>query len=191
MYLLWDPRNGDVRYVGQTKYPERRLADHRRGLLKRGHCRCWERLLIEQGLCCETAIVEEGLTDAEVNDRERWWISYARQWAWPLTNATDGGDGSPGHVASQETRDRMSRSQKGHAVSSEQRVKLRQAGLGHAVSAEARVKMSEAKRGRKRSPNLHRRTQSTETREKHRQAGLRSWARRKGKEYSNDGQNDA
>lgn len=218
IYLLWDPRNGDVRYVGQTKYPERRLADHRRGLLKRGHCRCWERLLIEQGLCCETAIVEEALTDIEANDRERWWIAYARQLAWPLTNATDGGDGSPGHMCSQETRDRMSHAQKGHSVSSEQRVKLRLAGLGHVVSVETRRKMSEAGRGRKLSPEsveknrqahlgkcphafsiesrkkmsaaARRRQISPETREKMRQSGLMRWARRNGKEASNDGKND-
>ncbi len=92
VYLLWDPRNGDIRYVGQTKRPERRFWDHRHARTK---CSShdWELSLIEQGLCCEVSVVEEGLTNDEANERERWWVAYGGDWDWPLMNIADGGAG--------------------------------------------------------------------------------------------------
>jgi hypothetical protein len=51
IYLLWDPRNGDVRYVGKTSVPAMRLGRHRAGTTAKGHCHAWEQELIREGLC--------------------------------------------------------------------------------------------------------------------------------------------
>ena len=126
VYLLWDPRNGDIRYVGKTCSPERRFSKHRCGNHTMGHVRNWEKSLVKLGLCCEWAIVEDGLTDDEVGGRERWWITYGRQYGWPLTNLTDGGDGMFGHIPSMETREKVRRARLGKKMSLEQKEKLRQ-----------------------------------------------------------------
>ena len=172
IYLLWDPRNGDIRYVGQTKDPQRRFHDHQAGTGRQTHCRNWERSLVKQRLCCEVAVVDDGLALDVANVRERWWIAYARQWGWPLTNDTDGGGGTLGYKHSPEAVEKL----REREPSPETREKIRQALLGRKHSPEAREKMH----GRKHSPeeiekmrqaNLGRK-HSPESREKMRQALL-------------------
>jgi hypothetical protein len=92
IYLLRDPRDGLVHYVGQTKQPELRLENHRQGRAGRGSrdCRDWEISLVAQGLCCECEIVEEDLTAQEADAKERWWIAHGLECGWPLTNLVCG-----------------------------------------------------------------------------------------------------
>ena len=163
VYLLWDPRNGDVRYVGQTKEPEKRFRYHRRGAIRKGHCQIWERSLVKDGLCCETAIVEEGLTEGEVGERERWWIAYARAWGWPLTNHTDGGEGVPGHNHSAESREKMRQSALRRFADPEEHEKLRLAHLGEKHSAEHIERFRRAATGKKRSPEFSERMRQVHT----------------------------
>jgi hypothetical protein len=98
VYLLWDPRNGDIRYIGKTIQLAKRLRQHQVGCTTVGkNCRKWEASLVDLGLCCECTVVEDRLTDAEADQQERWWSAYGRQCGWPLTNRTHGGNGAPGH----------------------------------------------------------------------------------------------
>ncbi len=130
IYLLWDPRNGDIRYVGQTKRPARRLYCHQRAENKKGHCVNWERSLAHEGLSCAWAIVEDGLADDEANERERWWIAYGRSCGWPLTNLSDGGDGPWGYNPSPEHREKIGKANRGKRHSTEARERIRQGALG-------------------------------------------------------------
>jgi predicted GIY-YIG superfamily endonuclease len=86
IYLLWDPTDGKIRYVGKAKEPEKRFAAHRRGKGDATRCAEWESWLVKQDLCCQCAIVCEGLGREEANERERWWIELGYKRGWPLTN---------------------------------------------------------------------------------------------------------
>lgn len=86
VYLLWDPRDGTVRYLGKTKDPEGRLAAHRQAKSRAERCEEWEGQLAKLGLCCQCAIVEEGLTSGEAEECERRWIEFGYKFGWGLTN---------------------------------------------------------------------------------------------------------
>lgn len=183
IYLLWDPRNGEIRYVGQTKDLKSRFSNHRTGHGTKCHCRNWELSLIGEGLRCEIAVVEEGLTSELANDRERWWITYGRQYDWPLTNHTDGGGGAPGRKMSSEAKQKLRLANLGNKHSPETIEKLRRHAKlpetierrrGRTLTPESRNKLSQAKRGHAVSPETRERigqksrgrVPSHETREK-------------------------
>lgn len=90
-YVLADPRDGQVRYVGVTWNPEKRLKGH----LTNAHsgritkCKGWLRGLIDGGFKPVMHVIEEGITDWD--DAERFWIAYFRSIGADLTNGTDGG----------------------------------------------------------------------------------------------------
>jgi len=67
----------------------------------------------------------------------------------PLTNHTEGGEGTFGHKQSLETRKKHSDSMKAYFSNVSNRQKTRNALLGHIVSAETRGKQAAAMRGRK------------------------------------------
>lgn len=50
---------------------------------------------------------------------EIWWIAFGKACGWPLTNLTDGGDGSAGHEVSPETREKLSASMRGRPLAPE------------------------------------------------------------------------
>lgn len=111
IYGLVDPRNGRVRYVGWTTDAEYRLKAHILESEEGTTYKClWIRSLFEKGLVPELLVLERGEGDAWI-ESERWWIKFYREEVGEvLTNATDGGEGSPGRVISEETRRRMSES---------------------------------------------------------------------------------
>jgi hypothetical protein len=112
----------------------------------------------------------ENSNDKDWQDRERWWIEAARTCGDPLTNL-DGG-GRNGFQKSEETRLKISMSNKGKKMSPEAvakmkatkaarltpevRERLRQAQLGKKHSIESRYKRSESMRGHIISPETRR-----------------------------------
>lgn len=118
IYGLVDPRDGQVRYIGMTtKTLEARLAGH----LNESHYRpklCyhkshWIRQLVALGLSPGIQLLEEVLVDDDWRTAEIRWIAYGRSQGWPLTNMTDGGEGAPGRVLSEETKRRIAIAAKG------------------------------------------------------------------------------
>ncbi len=45
-----------------------------------------------------------GINATALNDAERWWIAWGRENGWPLTNQTDGGEGTSGFKHSEASR---------------------------------------------------------------------------------------
>lgn len=131
IYGLTEP-TGEIRYIGKSANGERRAR-------RKHNSRCgeWQRSLTAGGhrfgvITLQIIVSPE---QNEVSDAERAWISYGRAQGWLLTNATDGGEGTPGRKMPQEERARLSRIHRG---------------MRH--SPESKAKMSADRKGRKHAP---------------------------------------
>lgn len=98
IYILKDPRDGAVRYVGKTTRPLYvRFWQHTgRASLRRTDTWCarWIRSLLDVGLAPVMEFVEDAAADWAA--REAYWIAYYRAAGADLTNLTNGGEGAPG-----------------------------------------------------------------------------------------------
>jgi hypothetical protein len=150
IYALTDPRSGLVRYVGQSSIGMKRPGRHRQpGYLRhdRGHKGNWIRKLNRLGLAYGVQVLELLPNAEELDAAEKHWISAFRLCGSPLVNLTDGGDGRRGYVMSQETKDKISRS------NSAARLGGRFAGMFHGrygkhLSQQSREKISRGNGGR-------------------------------------------
>jgi predicted GIY-YIG superfamily endonuclease len=89
VYMLVDPRNGTPRYVGISKDPRSRLAQHMNEV--ENDKRAWLAELKRMGLSpelevLETVVEREGDVDAVAEERERYWISSLLRSGAPLAN---------------------------------------------------------------------------------------------------------
>jgi len=96
IYVLRDPRDGRVRYVGKTtKEVQVRLKGHiekSRDLSNRWHVANWIRSLDSFGLKPEIEKIRE-VADEYLDDAERFCIKEFKRLGCDLTNGTEGGDG--------------------------------------------------------------------------------------------------
>lgn len=164
VYVLTDPRKpDDVRYVGVTENPKRRLKKHIADVNHQNNHRTnWIKSLLADEVVPIMTIIDE-------TDSENWaqceigWIAYYRGLGCNLVNSTDGGEGTRGIVRSEETRRKISQSVSN--PSEETRRKMSEAGRNRPpISEETRRKMSEGRRGEN-SPSYGKR-HSEETRRK-------------------------
>lgn len=149
IYGLFDPRTGEIRYIGKSSSGLRRPERHRHPseLAKdNSHKARWIRVLHKDGLTYGIIVLEK--TNRELlNTDETKWIALARSNQWPLTNLTDGGEGV-GRVFSEDTRKKISLAAKGRRKSESHRAALAEAQRGRKLSAEVRAKMSEVAKAR-------------------------------------------
>lgn len=145
VYVLTDPRTGDVRYVGVTDNPKKRLQGHIRDVKReKTHKANWIKSLLRDGLNPIMTLIDE-------TDNENWqqceigWIAHYRAMGCNLVNSTDGGDGV--RNPSEETRKRMSESAKVKIFTNEHRRKIGDKSRGVPRSKETRRKISESKKG--------------------------------------------
>lgn len=132
IYILRDPRNGDIRYVGKTNQKlSYRLNAH---MQEKSQCHRvnWLNQLRTLGLKPGIEVVEFVQGDYPWQECERFWIKYFRMHGHKLTNNTSGGDGVPD--LPMETRQRM-----------------RQVWLGRKHKPETIIKLSNASKGRKKT----------------------------------------
>jgi hypothetical protein len=134
IYGLYDPRNGNLRYIGKTISLKRRFYGH---IKDKGnnYRRNWIKGLSNLGLKPEMKVLEtiENSDDKEWQERERHWISESHRLGHPITNLDSGGNS--GFLKSQKTKDK---------------IRLAKTGLKH--SEETKRRMSESRKGRKHSP---------------------------------------
>jgi hypothetical protein len=93
IYGLYDPRDGQLRYVGKTRYAlSKRLREHCGGreLSRRSHKVNWLRCLLAAGLRPEIRAIEE-TTEKDWQERESHWVRHYRETGAALTNATEDG----------------------------------------------------------------------------------------------------
>jgi hypothetical protein len=144
IYGLVDPRDGQLRYVGQTS-----MGFVRPKKLHAAKCGSWQKSLKNKGLEPEIIVLEE--TD-DLNCAEEFWISSFRMIGADLTNMTTGGEGLKG--ATLETRRKMREAKLGRRLTDEHRKKISESCRRIKKSpktVETRAKISASLRGRKAS----------------------------------------
>jgi len=114
VYGLVDPRNNELRYVGQSSKGLKRPKQHWStfSLNLKDHCHNWINSLIKENLIPVIEVLDEFDGDENNIEAAKNWldtneifaISFYREQGCNLTNQTDGGGGSLGRVLSEETK---------------------------------------------------------------------------------------
>jgi len=133
IYGLVDPRDGQLRYVGQTVRPI--IVRYKQHLVKaktnRAHRDCWITSLLNLGLKPNWVVFQELDSKDILDQAEIFWIAYFRAMGCKLTNCNDGGRSNSGWTPSAETRAKMSLASKGKKKSATTRAKMSLAQLGN------------------------------------------------------------
>lgn len=93
IYVLIDPRDGKVRYVGKANNVTQRYQAHlNRARKHQTHKKNWVMQLKKEGL----KPIMEVIDIVSIDEWQYWeiyWISQMKQWGFDLVNYTNGGDG--------------------------------------------------------------------------------------------------
>jgi hypothetical protein len=120
IYGLFSPE-GDLRYIGYTSDFEKREDEHHRWCNLKGFTRKenWIKSLLNKGQRAELVVLKRFTTPEELGDRETETVCYYRyRLGFDLTNHNDGGYGGQlGAKHSEETRRKISKSNKGRTLS--------------------------------------------------------------------------
>lgn len=146
IYLLRDPRDNSIRYVGITRMTLRDRLLHHVRIARSGektHRASWVRHLISFNLIPIIELIEENSNF----DREVYWIKYYRDQGHDLVNTTEGGVGTRGNGYLKKEKRKSP-----PPISEATREKLRLGNLGKKHSEETRRKLSELLKGRKYPP---------------------------------------
>lgn len=154
IYVLVDPRDDRIRYVGQTPRLEGRYKEHCGRQYKKDHRANWLNKLRSFDLKPIMQAIEE-CNEYNWTERETYWIKHYREvLGCDLTNTTDGGEGTVGYIPSQETRRKLSESQKGKTRSEETKHKISEANKGKTRSEETKRKIGAVSRNRNEETRL-------------------------------------
>lgn len=128
-------------YIGKGK--NRRLKS------KCGRNQYWYNIVNKYDF--EAIKIEEGLSEEESNESEKYWIAQFKSWGFNLANMTDGGDGISGWKHSESSKKKMSESKKGRRLSPNTEFKKGMISLnkGKKHSKETKKKISDSKKGKK------------------------------------------
>ena len=146
VYALTDPRSGEIRYIGKSSSGVARPQYHlspahiRRETTRKAR---WLQSLLALGLRAQIEVVEECGSVDHANEAERFWISQFRALGFRLTNLTDGGDGAPGRIMTDEHKKKIGLTAIGNTRM-----------LGKKMSESAREKIARSAMGNKRGAKL-------------------------------------
>jgi hypothetical protein len=130
VYVLIDPRDHQVRYVGVTKGTlSHRLRQHMASIGRGTHRAAWLSKLRRMGLRPYIEQVQV-VPASDWVAAERYWIGFYRTIGCPLTNTTNGGEGFVGTPAA---RAKIGERLRGRPKSPEHRAKLSEALMGHST----------------------------------------------------------
>lgn len=153
VYALVDDREPeDVRYIGITNNPAKRLRDHvRDSAVETTRKANWVASVISTGGNILLGILKGGLTHHDAKSAEIELIRYFRSSDDRLTNLTDGGDGTSGYIPSAETRAKMRAAflgKPGTPHTEDAKRRIGESKIGIPRSEETRAKLSAAKIGK-------------------------------------------
>jgi len=127
IYVLIDPRNSQIRYVGKSIRPKDRLTNHCNDHSKNHRC-YWIQELLSLGMMPKQQTIEIVPPNISWQEREIYWISYYKRCSANLVNCTDGGDGVLN--LSGESKERMLKTWKGRKHKPESLIKIGLASKG-------------------------------------------------------------
>jgi len=158
IYFLKHPSTDEIRYVGKTNNPKRRIIQHlytARHKTRKSHCCCWIGSLLKNNQKPKMQIINWFKLEDDCNNAEKLIIENFRNTGIKLTNLTDGGEGQVGRVMSEETKNKIREtilkngsSLKGKKKYPEIGLKISLAKKGIKLSEEHKKKLSDAKKGR-------------------------------------------
>ncbi len=150
IYVLIDPRTEQVRYVGYSNNPQKRLRDH---LAERGVTRKkqWIRSLRREGLLPLLQVVDSALASA-IARREIEWIALYKAQGANLVNGTEGGDGLGTYKHTKEQHAKIGAANRGKKRSAETRRRISEVQIGSQLTLERRIRMSAERKGREFTP---------------------------------------
>lgn len=161
IYGLVDPRDDQLRYIGKSSYGLKRpRSEHYRvmkGYEGQGYRQNWIRSLDADGITYRIEVIQQFSESDILYDAERFWILYFRRMGCPLTNLTDGGEGTAGYRHTDEHKRKMSELYKGKAPSFKCHEAARRANLGNTWHHSEKIKriISQANLGRKHKPESY------------------------------------
>ena len=147
IYVLVDPRNGEIRYVGYTTRPGKRHKEDLDEATRQNNRRAyWIRALSKLGQKPIFRVLQK-INAQECANAECYWIREMTRQGCCLVNGTAGGDGVV--EPSWETRLKISTAQLGRKRSYECRAKISATLRGVNKSAETKRHMREAQQNRR------------------------------------------
>lgn len=150
IYALICPETQQVRYIGKSNNPQRRLREHIRDHSKyQRHKDHWIGALHARGLLPIMQIVEEVPFEIWA-ERELFWINHYTEHEHPLTNTYFGSEGIG--MMPPETRAKIGAIHKGKKLTPEAIERRSAAIRGTKRSSETKAKIAAAHRGKKRAP---------------------------------------
>lgn len=152
IYALTDPLTKQVRYIGKSNDPKRRLAHHVNYDGPNTHFNRWIKRLAQYGFKPILEILDEVPIDGW-EQHERRWIAYGRESGLPLINIADGGQQPP---LNDEIRAKLSAIRRsrpgpnlGKRLTEEWKRRVALAGIGRRHTQESKAKISAALLGRR------------------------------------------
>jgi hypothetical protein len=148
IYLLRDPRTGNVRYVGQSLHGEGRLKGHFKGAESGSQIPVyrWIRKLTTLSLVPEWELQEEVLEEDWVGV-EQWYIAAYRAAGCKLLNCTDGGEGCLGYKHTEEAKAKIGAKTKIRMSTPEAVARVVESNKTRVLSPETHKLMSESHSG--------------------------------------------
>lgn len=152
IYALSDPETGEVRYIGKTVNPRKRLRCHCVPLVRgrASHKEKWIGTLRKRGFRPVMTILEAVADPEQAAAAQVRLIRNYREQGAPLVNGTAGGDGAEGYVHSADSRAKMSRIARGR--SPELQARVASAMRAGRATDEARAKYAAASKKRWQDP---------------------------------------
>ncbi len=146
IYALIDPRDNEVRYIGYSHDPKKRLGVH---LAEKAHTKKnqWIRGLKKAGLKPILKIIDEA-SSAEIANLEIEWIARYKSQGAKLLNGTSGGDSFGDYAITPEHRAKIVAANTGKKRSPEAVARISAGSRGRKYSEEIKQRMSEIRKGR-------------------------------------------
>lgn len=141
IYLLRDPRDGAVRYVGKTVNWRIRHKAHR-AARNETRCSLWIKELKSVGLLPTFEVIEEVPPNGGWEERERHWIGIYRR-SDLILNMTIGGGGWEPRVLTEAEKEHLRQCFKGRPIPPEQRAQISKSLTGKKQSPETVAKRRE------------------------------------------------
>ena len=161
VYIVTNTVNSKV-YIGKTIHFDRRVNSHKRANNSAPYL---HNAIKKHGIDkFDFIILENNIPTKYLDVREMFWIEQIECVAPKGYNLTQGGEGG---IPSDESRQKMSKSQKGRTFSDEHKRKLSEAGKGKKHTNKSKRKMSESKKGKTYSDEHKRKISESKKGKKH------------------------